>query len=142
MKSYAYLIAPLFGWIFAQGIKYVFSLSKDGLQLKDLYSSGGFPSSHTAGAVALASLIGLTEGFASSIFAVAATFSVVVMYDALGVRRSTGEHTILLKKMTKDNKQLKEDRDKLHIFLGHSPIEVFGGAVVGIVVGVAISLYV
>lgn len=141
MKSYAYLIAPLLGWTIAQGIKYAFSLGKDGLQLRDLYTSGGFPSSHTAGAVALTSVIGLTEGFASSIFAVAATFSIVVMYDAVGVRRSTGEHTILLKKITKDNKTFRVDRDKLHIFLGHSPVEVFGGVVVGVIIGAVISLY-
>ena len=135
MKSYEFILAPIFGWVAAQGIKFVLTLRKDGLQLRDLYVSGGFPSSHTALTVALTTVVGISEGVTSPLFAVSAAFTSVVMYDSIGVRRSTGEHTALLKKLTKDNKSLSKEREGLHIFYGHTPEEVLGGLALGICIG-------
>jgi acid phosphatase family membrane protein YuiD len=63
MKTYAYIIAPILGWVVAQGIKFMLSLRKDGISVYDTVQSGGMPSSHTAFMVSLATAIGFGEGF-------------------------------------------------------------------------------
>lgn len=135
MKSYALLIIPFFGWVVAQGIKFGVSLRKDGMQLKDLYASGGFPSSHTAFVVSLATIIGFREGFTSTLFAIIAAVSAVIMYDAIGVRRSSGEQAAAIEELSRSAKiPLKTT---IHVSRGHTPLEVIGGIAVGIFVGIA-----
>ena len=90
MKSWYVLIAPAIGWFAAQGLKFAINLRKDGLQIKDLYYSGGFPSSHTASTASLATYIGAANGWNSHIFGLAVMLMAVVMYDAVGVRRAVG----------------------------------------------------
>lgn len=138
MSSKYILITPLIGWVAAQGLKYIINLRKDGLQIKDLYASGGFPSSHTTSTVALATYLGATNGWTSDIFGLAAMFTAVVMYDAIGVRRAVGEHARLLRELAAQGKVNYKVRG-MHTALGHTPLEVFAGLILGIVIGLAVS---
>ncbi len=102
-----------------------------------LIASGGMPSSHTAIITAVATSIGLAYGFDSALFALAAVVSLVVMYDASGVRRQAGRHAMLINTIIEniEDTGIKLDR-KLKTLLGHSPIEVLAGAILGILVAV------
>jgi len=93
------------------------------------------PSSHTAGASCLATAVGLSYGFDSVHFALAASFALVVMFDAQGVRRATGSQARILNKIMDDiywQGKIKEGR--LRELIGHTPIEVIAGFVLGVVV--------
>ncbi len=133
-----YLWAALFGWFSAQMIKIVISIIRDRyFSLKMLFSSGGMPSSHSASACALAASIGVTQGLATPIFAMAALFSYIVMYDAAGVRNETGKQAKLLNKISSDlsvGKTKYLDRD-LKELIGHTPLQVLAGAVLGTMIG-------
>ena len=138
MNDIRILLVPAAGWIVAQLLKYLFELHKDGFQIKDLYTSGGFPSSHASSTVSLATYIGLINGWGSSIFALAALMAAVVMYDSLGVRRTVQEHTRILQSLS--------EKDKLSIKIrnastgrGHTPKEVLGGLVTGVMVGLVFA---
>ena len=133
MQKYQYLIAPLLGWVVAQSIKFGLSLRKDGLQWGDAVQSGGMPSSHTALTVALATVVGATEGFTSVLFAITATFAAIVIYDAMGVRKTTGEQTAAIVELAKSGKH--NLRTKIGNARGHTVVEVLAGALVGVVVG-------
>jgi acid phosphatase family membrane protein YuiD len=95
-SRYALLAAPFAGWIAAQLLKFIFTLRKDGVSLHDAIQSGGMPSSHSAFMTSLSIAIGLTEGIDSAIFAVSLALTAIIMYDATGVRRTTGEQTVAL----------------------------------------------
>jgi len=105
-----------------------------------LVSPGGMPSSHSALTVALMVSVGQYEGFGTTLFAISACLAVVVMYDAAGVRRAAGEQAkainILFEKL--EDRGLKLDK-KLKELLGHRPIEVFAGAVLGLCVALAVA---
>lgn len=140
MREYELLLAPLTGWFLAQSIKFAISLRKDGLQWQDLFTSGGFPSSHTALIVPQVILIGLRYGTEDPLFAVVAVISGLVMYDAVGVRRSSGEQAVAIKELaTKTGKTLTT---RLHGAKGHTPSEVMGGAILGTIVGFGFYLFV
>ena len=140
MKEYELLFAPFLAWVVAQGVKYVLTLRKDGLQFKDLYVSGGFPSSHTAFVVSVTGLIGLRNGFDQPLFAAMAVITALVMYDAIGVRRSSGEQAVAIKELA--DKTGKKLVTTMHGAKGHSPIEVVGGLAVGCLVALAFYLFV
>lgn len=133
MQKYELLLAPVVGWILVQGIKFVLYLRKDGFQFADLFVSGGFPSSHTASIVAPAILLGLKNGLDDPLFAVITIFACLVMYDAVGVRRSSGEQATAIKELA--SKTGKTLTTKLHGAKGHTPTEVAGGFVIGVAVG-------
>jgi len=93
----------------------------------------GMPSSHTSMVLALTSSVGLSNGWDSGIFAIALVFSIIVMYDAAGVRQSAGKQAKVLNLMMEDlftKKKINEMR--LKEFLGHTPLEVISGALLGI----------
>ena len=132
-----YLIAALLGWIIAQGSKYIFALIKGRSvrKLQSLYISGGMPSAHSATVTALVSVIGLKNGIDSGLFGLGFVFASVVMYDAMMVRRSSGKHGIILKKLISEiNSPIKTPR----FAKGHEPIEVLVGAVIGVVIGAVV----
>jgi acid phosphatase family membrane protein YuiD len=133
MQKYELLLAPAVAWILAQGIKYVLFLRKDGFQFADLFASGGFPSSHTAGIIAPAVLIGLREGLDDPLFAVITIIACLVMYDAIGVRRSSGEQALAIKELA--SKTGKTLTTRIHGAKGHTPTEVAGGFALGVAVG-------
>src|SRR5699024_4110598 len=146
------LWAALLSIVIAQVIKVPIRLVATKEFLPGLaFSTGGMPSSHSAAVCALTTAIGLTEGIESSLFALAVLFSVITMFDASGVRRHAGEHAAVLNQLMKDiqmlvdhtknwnDKEIKEKREELKELLGHQPIEVFFGALTGIIVALIIE---
>ena len=141
MNYYPFLVIPGIAWAIAQSLKVVTdSLRHRHLDLARLGSSGGMPSSHTAMVLALTTLIGRKVGVGSSEFAISAIFSAVVMYDATGVRRAVGRQARILNRIVDDlltQQGLKEDR--LRELIGHTPVEVYAGAALGIVTALVLA---
>ncbi|MBT3169276.1 MAG: divergent PAP2 family protein [Candidatus Cloacimonetes bacterium] len=124
----------------AQALKVVFSIfTEKKVNFRRFLDTGSMPSSHTSSVVSLATAIFIKEGGGSSIFMLSLVFAVVVMYDATGVRRAAGKQASVLNKIV-ENIRKKEGHkiiDKnLKEFLGHTPIEVFGGAILGVIVAI------
>jgi acid phosphatase family membrane protein YuiD len=93
------------------------------------------PSSHTAAASSLSTSVGLTYGFDSAVFSIALVFTLIVMFDAQTIRLSSGIQARLLNKMLDDIYWKKKlDEQKLKEFIGHTPVQVYAGAALGIVV--------
>lgn len=139
------LLAALVSIIIAQVIKIPITLIvtrefKPGLA----FSTGGMPSSHSAAVAALTTGIGIIDGITSTTFAISFVFSVIIMFDASGVRRHAGEQAVVLNQLMKDlqyffdgakdwnRKEEYEKRQELKELLGHQPIEVFFGGLTGI----------
>ncbi|MCD8181547.1 MAG: divergent PAP2 family protein [Firmicutes bacterium] len=131
------LITALLGWLVAQVLKIVLSWDKK-FDFKRIVGSGGMPSSHAAFVMALTMAVGFTDGFDSVAFAISAVVAFVVMYDAAGIRRSAGQQAVILNKIVESVLQADFPRTerKLKELLGHTPIEVFGGAVLGIIIAI------
>ncbi len=98
------------------------------------------PSSHSSLVVALATAVGLTQGFGSPLFAVAVVLAFVVMYDAQGIRRQAGNQARIINKMLQnvENAGIKVDKN-LKELLGHTPIQVLGGTLLGIIVALLMN---
>ena len=129
-----HLITAIFACISAQIIKVLIEYAYSKKIDKALFiSTGGMPSSHSAFVVAMAASVATTEGLHSPIFAVAAVFASIVMYDAAGVRRAAGKHAEVINALVErlENFGITPD-EKLKELLGHSPIEVVAGALWGI----------
>ncbi len=128
---------PLVAWTIAQAAKVIYTSARQRrLNLRVLAETGGMPSSHSAIVMGLTTGIGRINGFSSVTFAIALIFSVVVMYDAQGVRRAAGRQAAVLNRLVEDmvaQRGIQEDR--LRELLGHTPVEVLVGAALGIVVG-------
>lgn len=132
-----YLIAIALGWVLAQGLKYVFAVIKTRKigNFRQFYTSGNMPSSHSACVVALATLVGLAEGFGSALFGIAFLMACIVMYDAVMVRRSSGEQGIAIQEL------IKLGKSKIVLpraAKGHTPAEVLVGMVLGVAIGVVV----
>lgn len=123
-------------WFLAQLIKFVVNIIKTGeINLHLIVESGGMPSSHSAIICATCVSIGKAQGFNSPLFALACVVAMIVMYDATGVRRATGEQGKVLIKMI-NLMQLKDQlQTTIKEVLGHRPREVFAGALLGILTG-------
>ncbi len=123
-------------WFAAQLIKILIELWKNKkLDARLLMSSGGMPSSHTSFVIAMSMSVGIEVGFDSAMFAICAIVSMVVMYDAAGVRRAAGKQAEVINMLVHslENTGIKLDK-KLKELLGHSPIEVGAGGILGILV--------
>jgi acid phosphatase family membrane protein YuiD len=133
------LQTAVLAWFVAQIMKViiVFIIEKR-IDFTRITGSGGMPSSHSSFTVALATAVGFISGFDSVAFAIAAAFSFVVMYDASGVRRSAGQQAAILNKIVEriGKDDLTETGKKLKELLGHTPMEVFAGALLGIIIAV------
>jgi acid phosphatase family membrane protein YuiD len=136
MEKYKYLLAPVMGYVVAQVIKFVLLLRKDGFQWGDLLQSGGFPSAHISFMAALSTLIGLEQGASSVCFAVAASLTAIIIYDSIGVRRTTGEQTEVIKLLAKNSRD--KLYNKIHDSKGHTVLEASAGLVVGVIIGMVI----
>lgn len=132
-----YLIAIIAGWVIAQGLKYVFAVAKQRSfrQLRQFYLSGNMPSSHSATVMALVTVVALIDGVQSAVFAVAALFAAIVMYDAMMVRRSSGEQGIAIQELIRS---LKSNVRLPRAAKGHTPLEVLAGALLGIAIGAVV----
>ena len=105
--------------------------------LRRFVETGGMPSSHAASVSTLSTMVGLHEGFRSSLFGVTLFFSLIVMYDAAGLRRAAGRHAVVLNRLIDEHfKNPEEGAHKLMELLGHTPFEVLVGALLG--VGIAV----
>ncbi|MGI6202890.1 MAG: divergent PAP2 family protein [Eubacteriales bacterium] len=131
------LICAALAWVSAQLIKFIIvNIRERRINLLVLIQSGGMPSSHSATVCSLATAIGFQVGFGSPEFAIAAILAFIVMYDAAGVRRAAGEQARRINILTQDYlSDFEEDMQaQLKELLGHTPPEVFGGAILGILI--------
>jgi uncharacterized protein len=109
------------------------------INVRRFVETGGMPSSHAASVMALSTCVGLREGFESVLFAVALYFSIIVMYDAAGLRRAAGRQASLLNRILNEHIQLPgAPHQQLRELLGHTPFEVLVGALIGILFSIAI----
>jgi acid phosphatase family membrane protein YuiD len=134
-----YIIAGLAGWLIAQSLKYVVASFKGGglASFRKLYVSGNMPSAHSATIVAVLTVIGLVDGVGSGLFGFAFAMTTIVLYDAVMVRRSSGEQGESLTHL------IKEQRSKVklpRVAKGHTPIEVIVGSIIGLMVGIVVVL--
>jgi acid phosphatase family membrane protein YuiD len=132
-----FLLAPLVAWTIAQTAKVViYSLREHRLNLRVLAVTGGMPSSHSAIVMGMTTAVGKYAGVSSAAFALALIFSFVVMYDAAGLRRAAGRQAAILNRLVEDLVNMRGVQEaKLRELLGHTPVEVLVGAVIGILAG-------
>ena len=131
-----YIIAGILGWVVAQSAKYILISIKNRrlVSPRQLYGSGNMPSAHSATVVAVLTIIGIIDGVGSGLFGLALVFATVVLYDAMMVRRSSGEQGASLTAL------IKEQRSAVRlprVAKGHTPLEVLVGSAVGVAVGFA-----
>lgn len=132
-----YLLAPLVAWAIAQAAKVILtSMHQRKLNLRVLAETGGMPSSHAAIVMGMTTAVGKYAGVSSAAFAIALIFSFVVMYDAAGLRRAAGRQAAILNRLVEDLVHMRGMQEqRLRELLGHTPVEVLVGAVLGIAVG-------
>ncbi len=128
------MMTTISAWIIAQTCKVVVGVIREKkFDFRWFVGTGGMPSSHAAGASCLATAIGLEYGFTSAYFALAASFAIVVMFDAQGVRRAAGRQARILNKITDDIYwQGRIDDRRLRELIGHAPLEVIAGFLLGV----------
>ena len=144
LSNYVLNVA-LLAWFCAQALKTILHLIKTKkLLMARMVGAGGMPSAHSASVSAMTIAISKSVGFASPLFAISFLLAAIVMYDAMGVRRAAGEHAKVINMMVrrgatgvsykpKNNRELKE-------FLGHTPFEVLGGALLGILIALVVPM--
>lgn len=132
------LNASFLAWCTAQLLKVIISLIQGKFESSRFTGTGGMPSSHTATVAALCTSTYITCGYATSEFAFAFIFALIVMYDALGIRRAAGEQAKVLNHMISREEPSKNNFEKLKELLGHTPLEVFCGLILGIIFGATI----
>ena len=136
------LIAAFLAWAIAQVSKTILELIRERkLMLGRLVSSGGMPSSHSALVSSLAAATGRVEGIHSTAFAIAVVLASIVMYDAAGVRRAVSIQARILNQMIDEiftGHPMAEKR--LRELIGHTPVQVLVGALLGIGVGLLVTL--
>ena len=138
------LLIPIFAWFTAQTLKIIINLfvNKE-FRIERLWGDGGMPSGHSATVSSLATMCGITCGFGSPTFALSFIFAVVVMHDAVGVRREAGKQAVTLKKLAALVNGAISDPDKrirtekLKVLVGHTPLQMVVGALVGIMIALA-----
>lgn len=128
---------PFILWFLIQTFKVLTDLAVNKkLNVRRIVGAGGMPSSHSAIVCSLATCVGKEYGFDSGIFAIAMVMAFVVMYDAAGVRRAAGKQARILNKLLETpGLTTIEVQEKLVEVLGHTPIQVFVGAILGVVIG-------
>lgn len=133
--GYEVIFVAFSGIILAQIVKFFLHLVvKHKVDLRLFTTTGGMPSSHAAGVMGLSTSVGLIRGFSSIEFAIALGYAFIVMYDAAGVRRAAGKQAACLNRIIMDiyKQELKEAGGRLKELLGHTPLQVFIGALFGI----------
>lgn len=129
---------PIITWALVQSIKVLSDLIiHKKLNIKRLWGSGGMPSSHSAFVMSLSTVAALSRGLDSLEFAICLIFSGIVMYDAAGVRRAAGKQAKVLNQIIESDADINI-QEKLVELLGHTPVEVFAGAVVGVLMAIAL----
>ena len=138
------LMCAVFSWMVAQILK-IFTSPQHREEisfLRIVAGSGGMPSSHSAVVTAASFSCGIIYGFGSPFFAISAVIAVVVMRDAAGVRRESGKQAAAINQMSRElNKKKNFDMDLLTELLGHTPLQVFFGGVLGIIMAFLCQLW-
>lgn len=134
-----YTIAIIIAWSGAHAIKYIIGLiKKEKLSLRtNLFRSGGMPSAHSATIMSIVTVIGLKDGFDSGLFGLSVMVAMIVMYDAMKVRRSSGEQGVAIAAL------IKEQNSKVkipYVAKGHLLEEVIVGAIFGVAIGIVVFL--
>ncbi len=135
------LVVPIIAWVISQGLKQVFHLMGRNRRVfsgdtnPKILLSGGMPSAHSAIVVSLAVFLGLQDGLNSSVFGLSVWLSIIVMYDAMMVRYSSGMQGEALNKLIVEQGSKQK---KLRVAHGHTPVEVFAGALIGAVVAIVV----
>ncbi len=133
------LTLPIFSWFLAQLIKFIqYFVQHRVVDFRKFVSSGGMPSSHSAISVCLSTVLGIQYGFDSGLFALSVVLAFIVMADAAGVRRAAGKQAEVLNKLVYHSEEIKLEKE-LKVLLGHTPIQVFSGAALGILIGVVFA---
>lgn len=132
-----------FAWLFAQLLKVPTHFLTTGVwRLKAMVDAGGMPSSHSSLCMGVTTAIAIKEGLGSSAFPMALAFSLIVMYDAAGVRRHAGKQAEVINKIVSAGNLLGLEISKpLKEVLGHTPVQVFAGALLGVVVAIGYATY-
>ena len=136
------LLAAFWAWLIAQILKtFIYVLVNKNFNPERLLGDGGMPSSHSATVMALVTSTAFYYGSETFEFAVAAIMALIVMHDAMGVRRETGKQAKVINNMMDWFTELGSNvppEEKLKEFVGHSPMQVFFGALLGILVGIVV----
>lgn len=137
--SYHILILPLISALTAQMLKIFIKSNHTKLSFKNLVAYSGMPSGHSAIIISLATIIGLEEGISSPLFAMSVVLSIIIIRDALGIRRYLGEHgktlNILVKDLANDN-VLEQKYPHLLEHIGHTPLQVLIGSLIGFTISI------
>lgn len=140
-SSIAFIVAAFLGWFIAQIIKNILNAAhlRKNRGFAKFFSSGDMPSAHTATVVALATTIFFHQGI-TELFALAGVFAAVTVYDALVARRSIGEQGTALLRLIEKSPFAKDPLPR--VALGHKPLEVVAGAILGIAIGYIVALFI
>lgn len=134
------LLNSLIAWTAAQVLKtIIYAVLNRTLDIRRLFGDGGMPSGHSATVTALAATAAIEYGLSSAMFAIAAVLAVIVMHDAMGVRLEAGKHAQALNELLELFSSDLETDVKLKEFLGHTPMQVLGGALLGLVVALTLG---
>ena len=139
------LLAPLIAWAVCQLTKALTHLIIEReFSLERMLGDGGMPSGHSATVVSLAAMTGWSYGFDSAVFAIATVLAVIVMHDAMGVRREAGKHAESIKEIAEHINEFFKEKDvkirteKIKKLVGHTPLQVFVGGLVGLFVAISV----
>lgn len=138
------LNVAIISWFSAQVMKtLLYFIKTKKLNFERMFGAGGMPSAHSASVCSMTIAVAKTAGFSSPLFAIAFLLSGIVMYDAMGVRRAAGEHAKIINMIVKKNKSniknyIPKHKETLKEFLGHTPLEVLGGALLGILIAMLV----
>lgn len=134
--SNAALVAPVVAWVLAQTLKFLVDLVVHRRpDFTRLVNPGGMPSSHSSLVSCMSVTVGRISGWGSPVFAIAAVLSLIVLYDAAGIRRAAGKQAKVINRIVDDlYKKHRIPEERLRELLGHTPLEVFAGVALGTVV--------
>lgn len=138
------LLSSLYSWAAAQILKtIIYWITNKKLDLHRIVGDGGMPSGHSATVTALATTAAIEYGLDSPVFAIAAILAIVVMHDAMGVRLEAGKHAKIINEMNEFMHRMVNDdikvKTKLKEFVGHTPLQVFFGAILGLVMAIILG---
>lgn len=130
-------MSAFWAWLTAQLMKYVTTFYREGKwDWRVMFDSGGMPSSHSSLVVGLTTAIAYGYGLSSTLFPLSLAFSLIVMYDAAGVRRHAGKQAEVLNRILEGMVKGEVSEKKLKEVLGHSPLQVFAGSFLGVLIGI------
>lgn len=140
LLSSKYVTVPALTWFIAQAFKLVSTLIRyRELDMTRIFGTGGMPSSHTGYVVSLCTVVGRNAGVDSAAFGIALAFAVVVMSDAAGVRQAAGKQAKLINSLMSAHFPSEAFNERLKELIGHRPLEVLIGAVLGLIMGFALG---